>query len=202
MRTRAFLLAGALVSCGLVAACSAIIGAASGTLSENLASQDMGGVANKPLMNDGNKFTSDKTGSPKYERDDPNWMEQEKLTVAEVRLKEPGPIHKVVVRTKDLDMPIPQGMTIAVEYLSLDDEWIERREWDRNPVPRTVSVGMNVVGKGARLRIKRPSSVFAGGAGGDNSDTGDRIVYEIEVYRYLTDEEVAAKAAADAAAMK
>ncbi len=191
--------AGVLLSSALAVGCAAIIGASSGTLSENMATQEMGAVANKPLMNDGNEFTRDKTGSPKYDRNATDWMEQEKLSVAEVRLKEPGPIHKVVVRTKDLDMPLPQGMTVSVEYLSLEDEWVEVRKWVRNPVPRTVSVGMNAVGKGARLRIKRPSSVFAGGAGGDNSDTGDRIVYEIEVYRYLTDEELAAKAAADAA---
>ncbi|MBT5714349.1 hypothetical protein HOI71_25095, partial [Candidatus Poribacteria bacterium] len=195
--------AGALVSSALVAGCAAIIGAASGTLSENLATQENGGVANKPLMNDGNEFTSDKTGSPMYDQNDPNWMDHEKLSVAEVRLKEPGPIHKVVARTKDLDMPLPQGMVVAFDYLSMDDEWIQVREWIRNPIPRVASVGMNVEGKGARLRIRRPSSVFAGGgAGGDNTDTGDRIVYELEIYRYLTDEEVAAKAAAEAGAMK
>ena len=204
MRKKALLLvAGALVSSALVAGCAAIIGAASGTLSENLALQENGGVANKPLINDGNEFTSAKTGSPIYDQNDPNWMEHEKLSVAEVRLKEAGPIHKVVARTKDLDMPVPQGMTIAVEYLSLDDEWVEVREWIRNPIPRIASVGMNVVGKGARLRIRRPSSVFAGGgAGGDNADTGDRIVDELEIYRYLTDEELAAKAAAEAEAAK
>jgi hypothetical protein len=198
MKTKALIFgAGVLLSSALVAGCSAIIGASSGTLSENMATQEMGAVANKPLMNDGNKFTQDKTGSPKYDRNATDWMEQEKLSVAEVRLKEAGPIHKVIVRSKDLDMPLPQGMTVAIDYLSIDDEWIEVRKWIRGPIPRTVSQGMNVVGKGARLRIRRPSSVFAGG-GGNNTDTGDRIVYEIEVYRYLTDEEVAAKAAADA----
>ena len=202
MRTKVLLVAGAALSIGLLAGCAALVGAAAGTLSENLATQEMGGVANKPLMNDGNTYTSAKTGSPKYDRDDPDWMAQEKLTVGEVRLKEAGRINKVVVRTKDLDMPLPQGMIVAVEYLSVDDEWIVQRQWDRGPIPNTVSVRMDVVAKGARLRIKRPSSVFAGGAGGDNSDTGDRNVYEIEVYRNLTEEEIAAKEAAEAAAME
>ena len=68
MRKKALLLvAGALVSSALVAGCAAIIGAASGTLSENLALQENGGVANKPLINDGNEFTSAKTGSPRPE---------------------------------------------------------------------------------------------------------------------------------------
>ena len=85
MRKKALLLvAGALVSSALVAGCAAIIGAASGTLSENLALQENGGVANKPLINDGNEFTSAKTGSPIYDQNDPNWMEHEKLSVAEV----------------------------------------------------------------------------------------------------------------------
>ncbi len=198
MKTKALIFGAGVLSSALAVGCAAIIGASSGTLSENLATQEMGGVANKPLVNDGNEFTQDKTGSPTYDPKDPNWMEYEKLTVAEVRLKEPGPIHKVVVRTKDLDLPIPQGMTVSIDYLSLEDEWIEVRKWIRNPIPRIVSQGMNVVGKGARLRIKRPSTVFAGG-GGDNTDTGDRIVYEVEIYRYLTDEELAAKAAAEAA---
>lgn len=202
MRTKALLLAGALVTAGLTTGCSALVGAAAGTLSENLATQEMGGVANKPLMNDGNTYTSAKTGSPKYDRDDPDWMEQEKLTVAEVRLKEAGRINKVVVRTKDLDMTLPQGMIVAIEYLSVDDEWIMQRQWDRGPIPNTVSVRMDVVGKGARLRIRRPSSVFAGGGGGNNSDTGDRIVYEIEVYRNLTEEEIAANEAAALEAAK
>ena len=198
MKTKALIFGAGVLSSALAVGCAAIIGASSGTLSENLATQEMGGVANKPLVNDGNEFTQDKTGSPTYDPKDPNWMEYEKLSVAEVRLKEPGPIHKVVVRTKDLDLPIPQGMTVSIDYLSLEDEWIEVRKWIRNPIPRIVSQGMNVVGKGARLRIKRPSTVFAGG-GGDNTDTGDRIVYEVEIYRYLTDEELAAKAAAEAA---
>jgi len=198
MKTKALIFGAGVLSSALAVGCAAIIGASSGALSENLATQEMGGVANKPLVNDGNEFTQDKTGSPTYDPKDPNWMEYEKLTVAEVRLKEPGPIHKVVVRTKDLDLPIPQGMTVSIDYLSLEDEWIEVRKWIRNPIPRIVSQGMNVVGKGARLRIKRPSTVFAGG-GGDNTDTGDRIVYEVEIYRYLTDEELAAKAAAEAA---
>ena len=200
MKTKALLVgAGVLLSSALAVGCAAIIGASSGTLSENMATQEMGGVANKPLMNDGNEFTQDKTGSPSYDRNATDWMEQEKLSVAEVRLKEAGPIHKVVVRTKDLDMPFPQGMTVAIEYRSVEDEWVEVRKWIKGPLSRTVSVGMNAFGKGARLRIKRPSSVFTGGGGGANADTGDRIVYEIEVYRYLDDEEVAAKAAAEAA---
>ncbi len=180
---------------GILAAAVTILGCAviagpsvTGTLSENMAHVDLGAESNVAAFNDGNKYTSATTRTILTGPEDPNWMEAEKYTVGEVILPDETPIHKVKIMSKDLDRQLQQGMFVAVEYLKPDGTWRALREWDRNPIPREPVVNCEVVGKGVRVRIKRPASLFTGGSRGADSDTGERTIYEIEVYRYIQDE--------------
>jgi hypothetical protein len=172
------------------AGCAIIVGETTGELSDNLALADKGAVANRPEFNDGNQYTSAMTTSSLVARDDPNWMEAEKYSVAEVTLPKPTRIHRIVVYSKDLNRNLQTGMYVSVEYLNEKDEWVTVRRWDRNPVPKIIKASLTGTAKKVRLQIRRPPSLFgggggAGGGGGGIVDRGDRAIYELEVYQYL-----------------
>ena len=181
---------GGLLAASLTVLGCAIIGGPSvtGTLSENMALVDLGAESNAAAFNDGNRFTSAATRTAMVGPEDPNWMEAEKYTEGQVIFPEVTPIHKIRVHSKDLDRQLQQGMFVSVDYLKATGEWRTLRQWDRSPVPRDPVVNCEVEGKGVRVRIKRPSSMFTGGTRGPDSDTGERTVYEIEVFKYIQDE--------------
>ncbi|MDA1193034.1 MAG: hypothetical protein O3A46_15270 [Candidatus Poribacteria bacterium] len=185
-------LAGAMIV-SVASGCAAVVGAsASGELSENLALAHKGAIANKELFNDGSEFTSDTTSSPRVEPDDPNWMDAEKYSVAQVELPEVTDIHKIIVKSKDLDKPLAQGMRVSVDVYTEEGKWTTLREWERIPPSKIITVNGNARGSKVRLQIKRPSSIFTGGAGGNqNQDNGDRSVYELEVYKYIVKDAMA-----------
>ncbi len=175
--------------------CAAVVGgAAGGELSDNLALASAGAAANNPVFNDGNIYTQAPTQTPKIDRGDPNWREAERYTIAEVLFKQPTKVNQIVVRSKDLDRPLQQGMWIALEYLD-DDEWKTAKKWQHGSVPRNPKVNMDATAGGIRVRVKRPSSFFAGGAGssGQSGDNGERLIYEVEAYQYLPEEQLPAE---------
>lgn len=176
--------------------CAQVVGVTAGELSENLALAEKGAKANKPAFNDGNEFTYDVTTSLPYDPDDPNWMEAEKYTAAIVELPEVTPIHKVIVKSRDLDRPLQQGMFVAVEVRRPDGTWETVRKWERYPPPKILEVNMNKEGDAVRVVIKRPPTLFSGGgggaAGGRPTDNGERHIYEVEVYKYLPKDQTSA----------
>ena len=170
--------------------CAAIGGpSVSGTLSENLALVDLGAVANVEAFNDGNKYTSAATRSALTAPDDPDWMEAEKYTVGQITFPDLTPIHKIRFFSKDLNRNLSTGMWITVDYLRENGKWRTIKKWtDRSIIPRDPTVNTEVVGKGVRIRIKRPQTLFSGGGpggGGGSTDNGSRTLYEIEVYKYI-----------------
>ncbi|MBM3216123.1 hypothetical protein FJZ36_14545 [Candidatus Poribacteria bacterium] len=169
--------------------CAAIVGETGGALSANLASVDMKAESNMPEFNDGSRFTFATTRSEITERDDPNWMDAEKYTAATIKFAEPTKINKIMIYTKDLDRKLSTGMLVVVDYLNEKGEWVVIREWDRNPIPKNPVLTTRGVAKKVRLRIKRPLALFSGGGGGGNNqggaDTGERSVYEMEIFQYV-----------------
>lgn len=175
--------------------CSALIGgAASGELSANLALASTGSTANNPVFNDGNIYTQAATRTPMISRDDPDWRDAEMYTVAEVRFKQPTKVNQIAVKSRDLDKPLKQGMWVALEYLK-DDEWKTARKWKHGAAPRNPKAQIDATAGGVRVRIKRPAAFFAGGGGasGQSSDDGVRLIYEVEAYQYVPKEQLPAE---------
>ena len=195
MRTRIIYGICAAVVLGLaLGGCAALIGgAASGELSANLALASTGSTANDPLFNDGNVYTQAPTRTPMVARDDPDWRDAELYTVAEVRFKQPTKVNQIAVKSKDLDKPLKQGMWIALEYLK-DDEWKTARKWKHGAAPRNPKASIDATADGVRVRIKRPTAFFSGGglAAGQSSDSGERLIYEVEAYQYVSKEQLPA----------
>lgn len=190
---RALLLVGTLVllgGCGGVR--SSLAPSAGMELSQNLALADSGAKSNQEFFNDGNEFTASTTRSEIVAKDDPDWMDAEKYTVGQIEFPQPTVINRIEILSKDLDRQLANGMFISVDYQDENGIWQTIKKWDRSPVPKnpSLSVGSKKAKK-VRIRIKRPPTVFSGGGGGGGGgsqstrDTGERTLYEIQVFQYV-----------------
>ena len=177
------------------AGCSALVGgAAKGERGPNLALASAGAKANDPIFNDGNLYTQAPTRTPSDPLD-PDWRDAEKYTVAEVIFPETTQIHQIVVRSKDLDKPLQSGMWVALEYL-VEGEWKTARKWEQGRAPLQPAANIDAEADGVRIRIRRPASFFTSGLG-DGGDKGERLIYEVEAYRYISTDPVEAETAED-----
>ncbi len=179
----------AVLSAAALGGCAALIGGGyQGELGENLALASTGATASDPAFNDGNIYTHAETNTPQISADERRPRDIMFDSVAEVRFKEPTKVNQIAVVSRDLDKPLQAGMWVALEYLK-DGEWKTARKWSTGNTPRNPKASMEAVADGVRVRIRRPPTYLTGGRGQTYSgDNGNRTVYEVQAFQYVSKE--------------